>query len=351
MTTRPAIDHAEPPRKRSGGLGLFLVLLLVAGVVGGWTWWWFQVAHQVEKGVDKGAADLRAAGYKVSWKTRSVSGWPFRTFVKFEDARIVGPSGHALFAPQFQAEANTYAIDHWIAAAPQGAVFTRAEKGTVTITGQALRASLSSPTKSPPVIVIELLKPVFVPAASADPFPLASADLVSLNLNPQAGAPGTGLFLFRIEGGRARQDGMLQWIGGGEPVAMRWEGAITHFDRFGGAGWSGAARNWSQAGGAITQLQGHAETGTASVQASSSSLTAGPDGRLRGSLALSITGGPQTLIAMGRANAIDPQAAAMAASAAALAGGLNGTARTRLDFSAEGAKLGPARLSDSPRIY
>lgn len=72
------------------------------------------------------------------------------------------------------------------------------------------------------MIVIELLKPVFVPAASADPFPLASADLVALNLKPQEGAPGTGLFLFRIEGGRARQDGMLHWIGGGEPVAMRW---------------------------------------------------------------------------------------------------------------------------------
>lgn len=351
MSNRPEADPSDHPKKRSGGLGLFLLLLLVAGVVGGWTWWWFEVAHQVEKGIDRGAADLRAAGYKVAWKTRSVSGWPFRTFVKFEDARIVAPSGHALFAPRFQAQANTYAIDHWIAAAPQGAVFTRADKGTVSITGQALRASLSSPTRSPPVIVIELLKPVFVPAASADPFPLASADLVAFNLKPQTSAPGTGLFLFRLEGGRARPDGMLHWIGGGEPVSLRWEGAITHFDQFGGAGWAGAARNWSRAGGALTQLQGRAETGTASVQASSSSLTAGPDGRLRGSLALSITGGPQTLIAMGRARAIDPQAAATAASAAALAGGLNGTARARLDFSAEGAKLGPARLSDSPKIY
>lgn len=118
---------------------------MVAGVVGGWTWWWFQVAHQVEKGVDWGAADLRAAGYKVSWKTRSVSGWPFRTFVKFEDARIVAPSGHALFAPRFQAEANTYAIDHWIAAAPQGAVFTRADKGTVNITGQVCAPACRAP--------------------------------------------------------------------------------------------------------------------------------------------------------------------------------------------------------------
>lgn len=98
-------------------------------------------------------------------------------------------------------------------------------------------------------------------------------------------------------------------------------------------------------------MQGRAETGTASVQASSSSLTAGPAVGCAAAWRLSITGGPQTLIAMGRARAIDPQAAATAASAAALAGLSGGAARARLDFSAEGAKLGPARLSDSPKIY
>src|SRR3569832_1435234 len=115
MTIRSAIDHPEAPprRRRRGLLGLFLPFLLVAVALGGWTWWWFQVAHGVEQGIDKGAGELRQAGYTVSWKSRSVSGWPFRTFVQFEDARVVAPSGHALFAPTLPAEANTYDPTHW----------------------------------------------------------------------------------------------------------------------------------------------------------------------------------------------------------------------------------------------
>jgi hypothetical protein len=348
MSTEPAIEH----RKKGGGLGwLFAPFLFVAAALGVWTWWWFQVAHQVEQGVDKGAADLRGAGYTVSWKERSVSGWPFRTFVRFRQARVVDPSGHALYAPRFEAEANAYDPSHWIAAAPQGVTFVRGTKGAVLITGQGLRASLSHPNQSPPVIVIELRKPVFTPAAGAEPFPLASADLVALNLKPQPGVRGTGLFLFRIEGGRPRPDGMLDWIGDGEPFSTRWEGAVTHFDSFSGAGWPAAARNWSRAGGAITELRGRAETGSASAQADAASLTAGPDGRLRGSLDLSVTGGPQSLLAMARARAVDPSAAAAAAAATGIAGGLNGSARVRLDFTPEGARIGPARLSDSPRVY
>ena len=144
---------------------------------------------------------------------------------------------------------------------------------------------------------------------------------------------------------------MLDWSGGGEPFTTRWEGLLTRFDLFSGEGWEGAARNWARGGGAMTMVKGHAETGSASVQASSAKLTAGTDGRLRGSLDLSVTGGPQSLLAMARAHAIDPNGAALAATATSLAGGLTGSARVRLDFTADGARLGPARLSDSPQIY
>jgi hypothetical protein len=344
--SRPAI-----PRKKRSGLGAIVLLLLVVAVVlGGWTWWWFQVAHGIERGVDRSAVDLRSAGYTVQWKHRSVSGWPFRAFLKFRDIRIAAPSGHALFARELQAEANAYDLGHWIADAPRGVIFTRAGKGAVTITGQALRASVTHTDEAPPAIVLELTKPVFVPATGAEPFPLASADLVSLNIRQRQGARGTGLFLFRVDGGKPRADGMLDWIGNGEPFSTRWEGAITHFDSFVGKGWTGAARNWSRAGGALSELQGRAETGSASVQADAPSLTVGADGRLRGSLNLSVTGGPQSLVAMARANAVDPRAA-VAAAANGAAGSLNGTARVRLDFTDRGSMLGPVRLAGAPKVW
>jgi hypothetical protein len=357
MTFGPAPDAPAPdapdrrPSRRASLLGLLIPFLILAVALGGWTWWWFAVAHEVERGLDRTAADFRQAGYRVSWKGRSVSGWPFRTFVRFEDFRVGAPSGHAFYAPKLHAEANAYQLDKWVASAPDGFTFVRASKGAVTVRGEGLRASLSHPKSTPPTLVIELAKPVFTTTAEAEPFPFASADLVAFNLEARPGDPGAAAFAFRIEGGKPRPDGMLDWIGGGESFTTRWEGLVSNAGAFSGEGWEGAARNWSRAGGKLTQVRGNAQTGAASAQASSAGLAAGPDGRLRGSLDLSVTGGPQSLMAMARSKLIEPTGAAMAAAATSLAGGLTGSARVRLDFTGDGAKLGPARLSDSPRIY
>lgn len=351
MNTRPAIEPQERPARRSNLLGLLIPFVILAVALGGWTWWWMTVAQEVETSVDRQAAEFRRAGYTVSWKSRSVQGWPFRTFVKFEDFRIGAPSGHAFFAPKLGAEANTYELTRWVASAPDGFTFQRGSKGLVTVKGDGIRASLSNPKASPPTLAVEMGKVTFTTAEGAEPFPLAGADLIAFNLEARPGETGNAAFAFRIEGGRPRPDGMLDWIGGGEPFTTRWEGLLTRVSLFTGEGWAGAARTWSEGGGALTMVKGHAETGSASAQASSAKLTAGTDGRLRGSLDLSVTGGPQSLLAMSRAHAIDPGGAAVAATATSLAGGLNGSARVRLDFTADGAKLGPARLSDSPQIY
>lgn len=346
MTT----ESSDRPGKRSGRAGLLLPFILVLLALGGWSVWWFMVAQRVEQGVDRSAAELRQAGYQVAWSRRSVEGWPFRTFVRFRDFSIQAPSGHALAAPRLEAEANTYALGRWVAAAPQGVVLTRAEKGRVRITGEAIRASLSGLDQTPPRLVLELRKPVFTALPGADPFPLASAQLIDLHVRPGAGS-GTGDFLFRVEGGAPRPDGMLDWIGSGQPFSTRWEGSATGLARFSGASWTQAARGWSAGGGILTNVRGRAAAGTASAEAASLRLWAGSDGRLRGSVDLTVTGGPESLLAMGRAQAVDPAGAGAAAAATAVAGGLDGTARIRLDFTAEGAKIGPVRLTGSPRIY
>ena len=349
MTTHDAIDDRSA-RRRSSLLGLLIPFLILAAALGGWTWWWMTVAQEVETAIDRQASEFRQAGYTVSWKKRSIQGWPFRTFVKFEDFRVGAPSGHAFYAPRLGAEANTYELTRWVASAPEGFTFQRGAKGLVRVKGEGIRASLSHPEAAPPTLVVEMAKVTFTTSEGAEPFPLAGADLVAFNLEARRPA-GNAAFAFRVEGGRPRPDGMLDWIGGGEPFTTRWEGLLTRFDLFSGEGWEGAARSWARGGGAMTMVKGHAETGSASVQASSAKLTAGTDGRLRGSLDLSVTGGPQSLLAMARAHAIDANGAALAATATSLAGGLTGSAKVRLDFTADGAKLGPARLSDSPQIY
>lgn len=348
----PVEAAAEPPRrKRPGRLGLIVVAAVAALGIGGWTWFWFTVAHEVEKSIDKASVDMTNAGYKVSWASRSVGGWPFRTSVRFDDFRIGAPSGHAFHATRLQAEANAYALDKWVASAPEGFTFLRAEKGAVKVTGKALRASLTNPDAVPPTLVIELREAEFAAAADAEPFPLAAADLVAFNLEARPGGMGQAAFALRVEGGKPRPQGVIAQIGGGELFSMRWEGLVTRFDAFDGGGWAASARNWSRAGGVLQQVRGRAETGAASVQAYAPQLSAGPDGRLRGSLDLSVVGGPQALLAMAQSRVVDPTGAAVAASATSLAGGLNAPVSVRLDFTAEGSKLGPARLSDSPKVY
>ena len=94
-----------------------------------------------------------------------------------------------------------------------------------------------------------------------------------------------------------------------------------------------------------------AGTGPASVEAYAPQLSVGADGTLRGSLDLKAAGAPEALMAMARANMIEEAGAAVAATATSLAGALNGPVQVRLDFTADGSRLGPASLTDSPRIY
>lgn len=348
MPTHPAVE--PPPRRRR--LGLFLPILLVLLAIGGWTVWWFVVANRVAEETDRAAAELRQAGYQLAWTDRDVTGWPYRTRVEFKGFKATAPSGHALAAPRLDVQANTYALDKWVAVAPDGLTLTRGAKGEVRIAGGPIRASLSGLRRSPPNLVIELRKPVFTPAEGAEPFPLASAELVDLYLRPApSGAVGEGEFLVRVNGGKPRPDGMLDWIGAGKPFSMHWEGRIGALNQFRGASWADAARRWASAGGALAQVRGVATTGKASLDAASQRLWVGPDGRLRGGVSMTLKGGPESLMALGRSHAVDQRGAAAAAAATAVAGGLDGTARVRLDFTGEGAKIGPFRLSGSPTVY
>ncbi len=344
-------DASEPAERRRGRLGLFLPFILLLLALGGWSVWWFVIANRVEDAVGRSASDLRQAGYEVQWSRLAVEGWPFRTHIRFRDLVIRAPSGHALLAQRLDAQANTYALDHWVAVAPNGVTVVRGDKGAVRINGQALRASLSGLGATPPRLVIELREPVFTPAPGAEPFPLTSATHVALNVRPSGAGVAAGEFLFRIEHGVPRPDGMLDWIGGGQPFDTHWEGVITRLDFFRGAGWGQAVRRWSQSGGSLSAVRGKAFAGSASAEADAPRMTVGPEGRLRGRVDLTATGGPESLLAMGRARAVDPAGAGAAAAATAAAGGLDGTARMSLEFTDEGAKLGPVRLAGSPQIY
>jgi hypothetical protein len=287
------------PRRRGGYLGLFLPFILVLLALGGWTVWWFMVAHEVETRMDKQAAELGRSGYAVSWRDREINGWPFRTNVDLKDVQVKTPSGAVLSAPELGGEAETYAIGKWVIAAPQGVVWTRATGGAVKIDGQAIRASISGADHFPPNIAIELRKPVFTPTSGADPFPLASAEIIDAYLRPKAGDPGAGEFLFRIEGGKGRPGGMLDSLAQGQAFLIRWEGAIEHLDRAKPHAWPRMVRGWTDAGGDISSNHAEFVAGDTSLEAASPVLTISSDGRLAGDVDLKVKAGPKFVPAVG----------------------------------------------------
>lgn len=337
--------------RRTGKAGLIIPFAIFGVLLAAWTVWWFVAARQVEARVEAGAAELRKAGYDVHWNELDVSGWPFRTFVRMEGVRLGAPSGHALAAPRLHAEANTYELTRWVLAAPDGLTLTRADKGDVRITGQAVRASVAGVTKTPPRLVVELLKPTFTPAPGAEPFPLASAEKIDFYLRPRAGEANAGETLFRIVEGRPRPGGVLGGVMGERAFSSQWEGVISHADRFDGPTWSQALRGWSAAGGGLTLLKSETTAGDAKAMAASDRLGVGPDGRLQGVLTLELQNGAGALAALGRAPKVDPGAAAAAGATAATQGALTGETRLSLVFEDGQTRIGPFRLAPAPKVF
>ncbi len=342
------------PRRGRGYLGLLLPFILVLIALGGWTVWWFMVSHQIETRMDQEAQSLGRAGYAVSWRQRTIDGWPFRTFVTLKDVQVKTPAGAVLSAPELGGEANTYALGKWVIVAPQGLVWTRATGGAVKIDGQAIRASVSGVNAFPPTVTIELRKPVFTPTNGADPFPLASAEIIDVYLRPKTGDAGAGEFLFRIEGGKGRPGGMLDNLAQGQAFLMRWEGAIEHLDRAKPHEWPRMVRGWAEAGGDISSNHAEFVAGDTSFEATSPVLTVSSEGRLAGDIDLKVKAGPKFVPALGlvcsgwNSNAT----VCSGTSFTILPSGAGAvSADLKLNLDGKDARVAGQRLSGAPKIF
>lgn len=334
---------------RASRFGLYFPFLLLALAAGAWTVWWFILADRIERGVEDAAKDLRAAGYTVTFTPPRVDGWPFRSRVRVDDLRIAAPSGHALAAPRLAAEANAYAPDRWILAAPDGLTLTRGAKGETRVTGRALRASVSGTGRRPPRLVLEFLDPEFAAAQGAEPFPIASAGRLVVNLVPrQAGEAG---LLFDLVEARGRPGGVLEGMAEGRPFDLRAEAVVTEAHRLRGPGWSQALSAWSAGGGVLTGVEIGAQAGEDSARASSERLALRPDGRLEGQLGLRLVGGTAPLAGLARAPGADPRAAQAAELTARATAALRGEASFRIDFTDGRTRLGVLDLAPAPKAF
>lgn len=344
----PPVPDPDPSRKpRRFWLYAPFVLLLVAAAA--WSAFWVYLRGETVRQMDGQVVALRAAGYDIAWGGRTVDGYPFRLDVTLTDARIREPSGWALSAPRFEAEAFMHALRHWVFAAPQGFTFVRPTGGAVEVRGATIHASLHDLDKRPPSFSFEGVKLTFAPAPGAQPFSLSAADRVQLHLRP--GPDDQGAVMFKLDGGQARLSGLFARMADGKPISIAWDSILTRMSGFKGATWADAARAWSQGGGTIELRQAGVTAGDALIGAQGGKLTIDSDGRLSGALDVTLREAPKALNAMAEQGTIAPETA-MAASAVAMARqGQDDAARATLTFQAGRATLGPVAIAPAPKIY
>lgn len=344
----PPLPDVAPGRKprRLGLIGPFAVAGLAAIA---WSVGWFYVSGETAKQMDLAAERFRAAGYQVSWDQRRIGGYPFRIDVTLDGARLRDPSGWGLSTPRLEAEAYMHALRHWVFATPDGLTFVRPLGGPVEVRGSLIHASLGDLDKTPPSFSLDAYKLTFTPAPGARPFALDSAERVQLHT--RWGPNDEGAVFFRVDGGRAKLQGLFARVADGKPISMVWQSVLTKCSAFRGSNWSEAARAWAAGGGQVEVGDAGVTAGDALIGIQGGTLRLDPDGRLNGALNVSLRQAPKALSALADQGAI-PQDAARAAAAVTAARTEGGDiARAPLTFEAGRVTLGPVALSPAPRLF
>lgn len=336
------MTHSDttPPRKPRRR-GLVAIFVLAALVCVAWSVGWFWLRNQTVAQLDAASARLKTQGYDLSWSAREVTGFPFRLDVRLTNARVAEPSGWAVRAPELKGEAMIYRLGHWMIVAPSGVVLARPEKGDVTITGQALRASLAGFDQYPPRISVEGAKLLFTAAPGTEPFPIQSTDAMQLHL--RSGPDDQGAILFKADGARVAFTGLLGRIAQNRTASLYWDSRLAKVSSLRGDNWTDAVRDWMAAGGAISVENGKLTAGDALIEAKSGALRVDDLGRLQGALDVTVREKPTP------AEAVTDARSAAAALAAAV--GQDPTLSATLQFENGRTRLGPFDTGPSPQVY
>lgn len=346
------------PRRHSRA-GLFTPFVLLLIVLAGWTVWWLYLARQVDQRLDAQVVALRQSGWTVAYVDDGVTGWPFRTRVEFDNVMIKAPAGHALTAPQLAAEANAWDPTKWVVVATDGLTLDRAGKGKVGIDGRALRASVHGLTQRWPNIAVELAEPVFTPHSGAEAFPISRAGKVEFYLRPHlapAGTPGAENsvdVLLRLIDAEGRVGGPVQGMAQNGKLTAQIEAVIENADRLSGADAAGVFSAWSSAGGRFTEVRGEMVAGESRATLSSAALSARPDGRLEGQIALTAVKPLAAIVGLAgtRSGSVNRIGAAGAVAATAAAGAGRDDVNLTLVFRDGRTFLGPFALAPAPKLF
>jgi hypothetical protein len=335
--------------------GLATPFIIVGLLLAGWTGWWFYLTHQIETRLEVRAEALRQDGWTITHAAVTTTGWPFRARVSIPHAEILTPSGHGVAAPELVAEANAWNPDRWVVIAPDGLVLSRADKGRVGVAGDGLRLSVSQLADRFPDLRIQLIRPTFTAHRDAEPFPIASAERIELYARPHAADGATPSdrmdVLLRLIDARGRPGGPVEGATRQGRLTAELEGTIEQADRLGGVDSAGVFAPWTAAGGRFTAIRGELSAGESRARIQSDALSAGPDGRLQGQVALRAEQPMAAIagLAGSQSGAVNRMGAAGAAAAAGA--GADRGADLVVHFRDGRTWLGPFALAPAPKLF
>ncbi|OYW92511.1 MAG: hypothetical protein B7Z13_09695, partial [Caulobacterales bacterium 32-67-6] len=294
----------------------------------------------------------------VRYADKRIVGWPFRANVKLAHVTIGAPSGHAISAPELNAEANAYQPTKWVVVAPEGLVLTRAGKGKVAVNGDAIRMSASGIDQRWPNLALELVNPIFTVHPDGEPFPIARAARIEFYSRPHlegSTAPSDDIdVMFRLVDGQGRRDGPVEGFAQDGQLTTQLEATIGRADLLKVGDAAGVFSQWTQGGGTFRNLRGDLQAGDSRATLSSDVLKADADGRLVGQVALQSQKPLPALSGLleSRQGAVNRAGAAGAAAAAgaAEAAGREDVALT-LVFRDGRTWLGPFPLAPAPKLF
>jgi hypothetical protein len=160
------------PSRKLSWAGLWVPFLIAGLLVAGWSAGWVYAARQVEAGLERGVANLRAAGTEVAWSSKRLSGYPFRLNLALSDLRVA-TGGWVLETSDLEAQAFLHAPRNWLLATPAGLKVTRPEGGGLEVRGRRILASLALAAEGMPRVSVEGLSLTFRALPGARPFALA----------------------------------------------------------------------------------------------------------------------------------------------------------------------------------
>ncbi len=341
------MTDAAPARKPPWLLLAPVFLLALSAIA--WTGAWFWLSGRTTAGLDNAAAALERGGYRLTWASRRVEGYPFRLKLRLTEARFASKSGRALAVPRLDATAAAYQPGKWVFVIPEGLTLERPLQGPTRVTGRGIRGSVVATARGPRA-AIEGRDLVFTPAGGAILFPIARAGRFEAQYAPRPDGPDEAGLLVRLDDAVAAQGTLLQRLGGQPQGRLLWESVVEEASDFRGADWGAAVRHWTDAGGALRVVQAQASVGDAAASVTRGRLTVGTDGRLRGSLDLAVRQAPRSLLTLRGVPKVDEEAASQAA-VVAEAREDDALARLTLVFEAGVATVGPVALAPAPKIW